>query len=91
MSLSGFTLLTISQLGLTPSQIANAPISFGVPLPESETKFQDRSEISGGFETARLVHGHTFLGGEKRRGAPFTDTARLQNRKMTQQTRETTG
>ena len=31
----GFTPITISQLGFTPSQITTASMSFGVPLPES--------------------------------------------------------
>ena len=35
----GFTPITISQVGFTPSQITTASISFGVPLPESESEF----------------------------------------------------
>jgi len=33
------TPITISQLGFTPSQITTASMSFGVPLPESESEF----------------------------------------------------
>jgi len=35
----GFTPITISQLGFTPGQITTALMSFGVPLPESESEF----------------------------------------------------
>jgi len=39
MSLPGFSPISISQLGFTPSQITTASMSFGVPLPESESEF----------------------------------------------------
>ena len=39
MSLPGFTPIPISQLGFPPGQITTASMSFGVPLPESESEF----------------------------------------------------